>query len=150
MYHAIVRRQVRATFAALNRGDYEPALAGMAEHFEHRFAGDHPLGGTRHNLGAMRRWFERLFHLNNHLAFDLKHVAVSGAPWNTTAVVEWTDSAQLADGTCYLNTGVHIVRMRWGKIVSLHAYLDTGLWEKACRRMAGAGIAEANAAPILS
>ncbi|MCT7992065.1 nuclear transport factor 2 family protein, partial [Laspinema olomoucense] len=99
---------------------------------------------------AMRRWFERLFRLNDHLAFDLKHVAVSGGPWDTTAVVEWTDSAQLADGTGYLNTGVHIVRMRWGRIVSLHAYLDTGLFESACRRMVGVGITEAEAAPILS
>ncbi len=150
MYHALVRRRVRATFAALNRGDYEPALAGMAERFEHRFAGENPLGGIRRDRAAMRRWFERLFRLNRNLDFDLKHIAVSGGPWDTTAVVEWTDSARLADGTSYLNTGVHVVRMKWGRIVSLHAYLDTGLWESACRRMADGGIAEAGAAPILS
>lgn len=148
MYHAVVRRRVAVTFAALNRGDYAPALAGMAARFEHVFAGDHPLGGTRHTREAMRRWFERLFRLNRHLGFDLKHVAVAGWPWDTTAVVEWTDSAELADSTAYLNRGVHVVRMRWGKIVSLHAYLDTAIWADACRRMAAAGIAEASAPPI--
>lgn len=134
MYHTIVRRRVKATFAALNRGDYEPALAGMAEQFEHRFAGDHALGGTRHDRSAMRRWFERLFRLNHHLAFDLKHIAVSGGPWDTTAVVEWTDSAQLADGTQYLNTGVHVVRMRWD---ALSACMP--IWILACSSALAAG-----------
>ena len=148
MYHTLVKARVAATFDALNRGDFDPALAGMAARFEHVFAGRHAIGGVRHSREAMRRWFERLFRLNRQLHFDLKHIAVSGWPWNTTAVVEWTDGADLADGTSYLNSGVHIVRMRWGKIFSLHAYLDTAVWEAACARMALAGIAEANAAPI--
>lgn len=148
MYHAIVKRRVVATFAALNRGEYEPAIAGMAARLEHVFAGHHPLGGVRHSRDAMRLWFERLFRLNHHLDFDLKHIAVSGWPWDTTAIAEWTDGAELADGSSYCNSGVHIVRMRWGKIVSLHAYLDTGMWEAACHRMAQSGIEEASAPPI--
>lgn len=148
MYHALVRRQVRRTFAALNQGDAEPALAGLAERFDHRFAGDHALGGRRQTRPAMRLWFERLFRLNHSLAFELQHVAVSGPPWNTTALAQWTDRAHLADGGDYINSGVHVIRMRWGKIVALHAYLDTARWAAACQRMAEAGIAEASAAPI--
>lgn len=52
MYHAIVKRCVAATFAALNRGDYKPGLAGVARHLEHVFAGYHPLGGVRHSREA--------------------------------------------------------------------------------------------------
>ena len=148
MYHAIVRNKVVGTFAALGRGDYEVALAGMAPRFEHVFAGTHALGGTRHTLPAMRSWFERLFRLNDHLNFTIKHVAVSGMPWNTTVVVEWRDRATLASGDPYVNDGTHVVRMRWGRVVSLHAYLDTAVFADACRRMAEAGITEATAAPI--
>jgi ketosteroid isomerase-like protein len=148
MYHAVVRRRVLATFAALSRGNYEPALAGMAPRFEHIFAGSHPAGGTRHTPDAMRRWFERLFRLNHNLSFIIKHVAVGGPPWNTTAVVEWRDTAVLATGTDYVNDGVHVIRMRWGKVISLHAYLDTEVFATACRQMADAGITEASAAPI--
>lgn len=149
MYRTIVRRRVLAAFAALSRGDYEPALAGMAPRFEHTFAGSHPAGGTRHTPEAMRRWFERLFRLNRDLSFTIKHVAVAGPPWDTTAVVEWRDTAVLATGADYVNDGVHVVRMRWTRVVSLHAYLDTEVFGTACRQMAEAGVAEAGAAPIV-
>lgn len=148
MYHAAVARRTRATFAALGRGDYEPALAGMADRFEHVFAGEHPLGGRRHTRPALRLWFERLFRLNRRLRFRVTDVTVSGWPWHTRVVVEWTDDAELADGTPYLNSGVHVVRMRWGRVVGIHAHLDTARWQEACAAMARAGISEAAAAPI--
>ncbi|MCG6122249.1 MAG: nuclear transport factor 2 family protein [Microvirga sp.] len=148
MYHFIVDRKVRGVFEALNRGDYEVALAGMAPRFEHVFSGSGPIGGVRRTKPAMRKWFERLFRLNRNLDFEVKHVAVSGWPWDTTVTVEWSDSAVLANAEPYLNNGVHVVRMRWGKVVSLHAYLDTAVFDEACRRMAEDGIAEAAAPPI--
>ena len=144
MYHALVRRRV----AALGRGDYEVALAGMAPRFEHVFAGAHPLGGTRHTPDAMRRWFERLYRLNRRLGFTVRRITVGGWPWDTTVVVEWRDDATLATGEPYANDGAHVVRMRWGRVVSLHAYLDTEVFAEACRRMAARGIEEAAAAPI--
>lgn len=148
MYHAIMRRKVRAVFTRLNQGDYETTLAGMAKHFEHRFAGDHPLGGIRHTPEGLRAWFERLFRLTDHLDFDIQHIASGGWPWDTTVTVEWTDGAQLADGGTYANHGVHVVRLRWGRAVSIHANLDTAVWEAACARLAAAGITEAAAPPI--
>lgn len=48
-----------------------------------------------------------------------------------------------------MNDGVHGVRMRWTKVVSLHAYLDTEVFTAACREMADAGVAEAAAPPIV-
>ena len=81
MYHTIVRRKVVGIFQALGRGDYEVALAGLAPRFEHVFAGTHALGGQRHTAAAMRNWFQRLFRLLPHLAFNVKHIAVSGPPW---------------------------------------------------------------------
>jgi ketosteroid isomerase-like protein len=148
MYHAFVRHRLREVFAALSRADDERVLSGMAAHFEHTFSGSHPLGGTRHSLPALRRWFERLRSLNKQLAFTVKHIAVSGGPWDTTAVVEWRDTATLANGSAYVNDGSHVVRIRWGRVVSLHAYLDTEVFANACRAMAAAGIPEASCAPI--
>lgn len=62
---------------------------------------------------------------DSNLQFEVHSVAVSGGPWNTMVVVEWTDRAIPADGQKYKNSGVHIVRLRWGKVISIHAYLDT-------------------------
>jgi ketosteroid isomerase-like protein len=54
----------------------------------------------------------------------------------------------LADGQPYENRGVHLIRLRWGRAVSVRAYLDTQIYAAACRRMAENGVAEAKAAPI--
>ena len=149
MYHAMIRKRVYKTFENLSQGEYEGTLAGMASRFEHRFAGAGPLGGTRHTLPAFRLWFERLMRLNRGaLHIQLHHVAVAGWPWDTTAVAEWTDTATLADGSPYSNHGVHVIRLRWFKTVSIHAMLDTAIWEAAVSRMVANGVEEAGAPPI--
>lgn len=82
------------------------------------------------------------------LRFEIKYLAVSGWPWHTTVVVEWRDYATLADGTSYVNDGAHAIQLRWGKVVVLHAYLDTAILIDAMRVMAKAGVAEARAPRI--
>jgi len=149
MYHTVVKRRVASVFAHLSKGDYEYALSGVGTTIEHRFSGDHCLGGTRTSSEAMRRWFERLFRLFPNLRFEMHSIAASGGPWDTTAVVEWTDRATPADGKDYVNSGVHVIRMRWGKVVSIHAYLDTQVLIDALDRMAANGIEEAKAFPII-
>jgi ketosteroid isomerase-like protein len=148
MYHAIVRRKVERLFEGLGRGDVDYAVAGMAPRFEHIFPGDHTLGGVRHTRPGIRAWLERLFRVLPGLRFEIKHMAVSGTPWNTTVVVEWRDYATLADGAPYVNDGAHAIRIRWGKVVVLHAYLDTQIMVEAMRSMAAAGVAEATAPRI--
>lgn len=149
MYHAMIRRRVMSTFAKLNVGEYEDTLGGMAKHFEHRFAGTSSIGGTRHSLPAFRLWFERLMRLTQgKLDIQVHHIAVAGWPWDTTVVAEWTDTATLADGLPYANHGNHVIRVRWFKATSLHAMLDTVIWEAACARMLENGIEEAGAPPI--
>lgn len=148
LYHAVVRRQLARVFVELGQGHPEVALSSLAPNFEHQFAGDHPLGGVRHSRRAMEQWFERLYRLFPGLHFTIKHVAVSGPPWDTTAVIEWHDQATLASGEPYDNDGVHVVRLRWGQLVSLHAYPDTERVTAASRQMAEQGIEEARAPQI--
>ena len=148
MYHWMVRRLVRGTFAALSRGDYESVLRGVSPSVTHTFSGTHALGGTRHSVDGMRRWFQRLYRLSPGLCFEIKNIAVSGWPWDTTVAVEWVDRATPADGTAYVNEGVHVIKLRWGKVVYLHAYLDTQLTEALCRRLGAFGLEEATAPPI--
>ena len=67
-------------------------------------------------------------------------------PWHTTVLVEWHDYATLADGSPYVNDGAHAVQLRWGKVVVLHAYLDTQIVRDAMRVMAKAGVVEESGA----
>jgi ketosteroid isomerase-like protein len=148
VYHAFVRGKLTRVFDELGKGNHAYVLTGLAPRFEHSFAGVHALGGVRHTVQGLRAWFERLYRLFPDLHFTVKHIAVSGMPWDTTAMVEWHDKATTATGSSYDNDGIHIVRLRWGKLVSLHAYLDTAVIVDACRQMVGRGVAEAGAQPI--
>ena len=149
MYHAIVKRRTRATFEALSRGAWQETTGGIADDVHHTFPGDHALGGERHSRAAMERWLERLFRLYPRLEFEIHKVAVAGWPWDTTVAVDWSDSGETADGHPYVNHGAHWLRLRWGKAVYVHAYLDTAVIEESCRQMAAAGIEEAAAPPIV-
>ena len=150
MFKTIAKRRAKGLFEALNRGDHEAMLEDVAEDVHHVFPGDHPLGGERHSREAMRRWFRRLDALFPELEFEVKQVSVSGPPWDMAIAVEWADRGKAADGVPYENEGAHWIRIRRGKGVYVHAYLDTEKVSESCRRMAAAGIEEAAAAPITS
>jgi ketosteroid isomerase-like protein len=148
VYHALIRRQVRGVFDSLSRGDYDAALAGVADDVHHVFAGDHALGGERHSKEAMRRWFERLDRLFPELTFEVTEVIAKGWPWNTAVAVEWSAKVRPREGKPYVNHATHFIRMRWGRVVYLHAYEDSQKVAEACQRMAERGVAEAAAVPI--
>ncbi len=148
MYRFIVERRVRQVFAQLSAGNYESSLAQFPPRIYHFFPGDHALGGVRRTREGMRRWFERLYAIFPGLHFEIRGVLVRGWPWRTTIAIEWTDRATLPDGSRYENEGVHIMQMRWGRVVAFRPYLDTQLVADACERAARAGVSEAMARPI--
>ena len=132
MYHAIVRRKVEKLFEGLGRRDVDYAVAGMAPRFEHIFPGDHTLGGVRHTRPGIRAWLERLFRVLPGLRFEIKHIAVSGTPWNTTVVVAWRDYATLADGTPYVNDGAHAIRLAGARSSSCTRTSTRRSWWTRC------------------
>jgi ketosteroid isomerase-like protein len=148
VYHYLGQRKVREMFAQLSLGNFEPALASLAPEFEQIFAGNHPLGGTRRDPNAFRRWFERMYRLFPELEFEVISTASSGPPWNQTLVAEWVDRARPVDGGTYENHGVHVINLSWGRVRSIHAYLDTQVVSDVCRRLYSNGHAEAGAAMI--
>lgn len=141
MFHAIIRNKLRNAFASLSSGDFEPPLRDLSRTFVHTFPGEHALGGTRHTAEGMRLWFERLFRLFPNLNFEIHDIIVEGWPWNVVAAVHWTDRAAPEDGEPYINSGAHILRIKWGK-------LDSQKVVDVCNRLAAKGITEASATPI--
>jgi ketosteroid isomerase-like protein len=55
------------------------------------------------------------------LKLAVRDVWVKGWPNNSTIMVRWTSTEVLPDGSSYANHAVHIVKMRWGKIVEIDA-----------------------------
>jgi ketosteroid isomerase-like protein len=148
MYKRIAAARIRSVFEGLTRGDFDAALADVADDVHHVFPGENAVGGERHSVDAMRRWFERLHALFPELEFEVERVSVRGWPWDMWVSVKWRDRGRAADGVAYENEGAHWIRIRRGKAVRIQAYLDTERVSEHCRRMAAAGIAEASAPPI--
>jgi len=148
-FRLAVKRNVRATFRRVGQGDYETLLEQTAPSVLHVFPGDHALGGTRHTRDALRRWFERLFLLFPELHFEVKEVAVRGLPWDATVMVQWENRGRVCDGQPYANQGAHVLRLRRGRVVYLHEYLDSQRVAAVCRRLAQQGVSEATAKPII-
>ncbi len=148
MYHWFIERKVRETFRQLSNGNWEAQVAQMPPELLHVFSGDHALGGVRRTPEGMRKWFGRLYEIFPGLSFEVKGILVRGWPWDTQVAVEWVDRATPADGVPYVNEGTHVLRLRWGKLVYLHAYLDTQKVAEVCDRLAERGMAVAAAPPI--
>ena len=143
-----VERNVRETFYRVGQRDYETLVGQTGPSLLHVFPGDHALGGTRHTRDALRCWFQRLFLLFPELRFEVKEVAVRGLPWDATIMVQWENQGRAADGQPYSNQGTHVLRLRWGRVIYLHEYLDSQRVAEVCLRLARQGVREAAAEPI--
>ena len=150
MYHTIVKRIATKNFERVNDKDYDALLKDCAPNIHHRFAGQHALGGERHDRETLRRWFQRLGRLCPTLKLTVHDVWVKGLPHNTTIIIRWTGTQTLPDGSPYENHGVHIVRMRWGKVVDIDANEDSQLVAESMKVLAAHGVQEALADPIVS
>jgi ketosteroid isomerase-like protein len=150
MYHAIVKRIATRNFERVNEKDYDALLGDCVPQVHHRFGGSHALGGERHDKQALRRWFARLGRLCPTLKLTVRDVWVKGLPHHTTAIIRWTATQTLPDGSGYHNHGVHIITLRWGKVVDIDANEDSQVVAESLRVVAAHGIDEALADPILS
>ena len=149
MYHAIVRRNLRATFDNINKGTYAPIVRQFAAtDVEHWFSGSSTLSGRRDDSKQIQEWYDRLSSVFPDLRFQINELIVSGWPWNTIAVVEWVDFVSDLEGNQYSNQGVHVIRLKWGRVTELHVYCDTELLSRICRTLGAQGNAAAVAPPI--
>lgn len=150
MYHTIVKRVATKNFERVNDHDYDALLKDCAPNIHHRFGGHHALGGVRHDREALGRWFQRLGRLAPTLKLTFQDVWVKGWPHDITIIIRWTAAQTLLDGSPYENHGVHIVRMRWGKIVDIDANEDSQVVAESLKVVGAHGVQEALAEPIVS
>lgn len=150
MYHAMVKRIARRNFLRVNNKDFGALLGDCTPDIRHRFGGRHALGGARHDKAGLARWFDRLSRLGPQLTLTVEDVWVKGLPNDTTVIVRWSATDELPDGTPYRNRGVHIVQMRWGKVVDIDAHEDSQAVAANLARQAALGVVEAAADPIVS
>jgi len=150
MYHAIVSRIARRNFVRVNNKDFDAILEGCTPGIHHRFGGNHALGGERHDREALRQWFGRLGRVGKHLTLTVQDVWVKGLPNDTTIIIRWSATDTLPNGAPYQNRGVHIVKMKWGKVVDIDAHEDSQAVAENLGKLAALGVMEAKAPQIVS
>jgi ketosteroid isomerase-like protein len=151
VYKLIVKKEIRRSFDHVNNQRWDDAAKGLTPNAYHWVAGDHALGGERHGKQSVKQWFERMGRVFPKLLIDIEQVEVTGWPWRTTVFVKWRANARLLDGqSSYVNRGVHVFKLRWGKVHSIEEYFDSQAAERSLAIQARAGLDEAAAGPIVS
>jgi len=151
LYSYIVKTKIRQTFDHVNHHRIEEAVADVASHVHHRVSGVHALGGERNGKEDVRRWFERLSRVLPNLQIKINNIWVTGWPWRTNVFVEWDATAQLLNGeSTYVNRGLHVFDLRWGKVHAIEEFQDSQEAARGLSSQAAAGLNEAAANPIVS
>ena len=75
---------------------------------------------------------------------------VKGFPHNTTVIMRWSATDTRIDGSPYRNHGVHLIKMRWGKVFAIDANEDSQVVAENLVLLAAHGVKEASAPPIVS
>ena len=151
VYRLIVAKEIRKSFDHVNNQRWDDAVQGLTPDAYHWVAGEHALGGERRGKQLVKQWFERMGRVFPGLHIDPEQVEVTGWPWNTTVFVKWRANAKLLDGqSLYVNRGVHVFKLRWGKVNSIEEYFGSQAAERGLAIQARAGLDEAAAAPIVS
>jgi|694.fasta_scaffold07107_17 ketosteroid isomerase-like protein len=151
LYHFFVKRLIRQSFDHVNNRNWDALLSSIAPNIHHRFAGNHALGGERHDKETLRRWFERVGRVLPNLHLEVKNIWVKGWPWHTTVFVQWDGTATLLNGdNSYYNRGLHVITLRWGKVHALDVFEDSQEVVRGLTAQAAAGLNEAIAEKIES
>jgi hypothetical protein len=148
MYYRIVRQTVEQGFRRLNQGDPETILSKFAPSAQFRFVGDHAMGANLTTPGAIRQWFARILRLFPGIQIVPSRMEVSGMPWNTLVMVQLAINVPMPDGSTYQNTGLQMLRLRWGQVIEDFVCEDTALLVRALQTLSSQGVSEAAAAPI--
>ena len=150
LYSYIVKKKIRQTFDDVNNHRWDEAVAAVAPQVHHRVSGIHALAGERNDKEALRCWFQRLGRVQPNLHLRINNIWVNGWPGNTTVFVQWDGTATLLNGDAYVNRGLHVFNLRWGRVYRLEEFQDSEAAAHALSTQAAAGLKEAVADQIVS
>lgn len=150
IYSSIVKKKIRQTFDHVNNHRWDKALEAAVPHVHHRVSGTHALAGDRHSKNDLGLWFERLGRVFPDLHIKVNNVWVHGWPWNTTVFAQWDGTAKLLNGDRYVNRGLHVFTLRWGRLHALEEFYDSQAAANGLAAQATSGVKDASAEQITS
>lgn len=80
LYSFFVKRLIRQSFDYVNEQRWDALLTSVVPNVHHRFAGDHALGGERHDKETLRHWFGCVSRVLPNLHLTVNNIWVKGWP----------------------------------------------------------------------
>lgn len=132
----ISKRAITNAYDALSQHDMEAFLKDWRDDAVFIYPGDIAVSGTHTGKEAIRAWFQSMMEQYPKIDFTLQNVAVSNVfdlVGNNVIIVEWDLQATNKDGYSAENSGITVIKTRWGKGLHVKDYIfNTGeTWRKA-------------------
>jgi ketosteroid isomerase-like protein len=122
----LARKALANAFDALNRHDLPVFMAAWRDDGVFIYPGDIPESGTFRGKGAVEGWFRRFFEQFPQIHFDLEDLCArscSDLAGTNVFAVHWKIHLTNREGRAGENTGVTVVHLDRGKVVSAKDYI---------------------------
>jgi len=126
----IAKQKIASGYDALNNRDMEAFLAAWRDDCNFIYPGDLPISGKVVGKPAIEKWFQNFFDQFPKIKYTLNNVCVDNVfdfMGTNTVAVHWDSEYTNKDGKEFQNSGVSIIKIKFGKAESVKDYyFDTG------------------------
>lgn len=124
MYGWLVKQLAERAIRPLSVGETSTLEMFIADDARFEFPGQHPFAADHDSKDEIKQWLRRFAHFQPQ--FQIHDVIATGWPWNIRVAAHFTDRiGGVDDPTPYVNEGMCLMRLRWGRIVEERVFLDT-------------------------
>lgn len=124
------KKAIAGAFEALNQHDLAKFMSGWRDDGVFIFPCDIPESGTFQGKSAVEAWFLRFFEQLPEIRFEIEDICVrnsSDLVGDNVLAVQWTQRLTNRKGRAGTNSGVTVITVQRGKVISVKDCLfDTG------------------------
>jgi ketosteroid isomerase-like protein len=118
----LAKRAVEGSYDAMNRHDLTGFMAAWRDDGVFIYPGDTPASGTFEGKSAVEAWFRRFFEQFPEIGFEIQDVCVRtifDVVGNNVVAAHWNVQVTSREGQKGKNSGVSIITIQRGKVVSV-------------------------------
>ncbi len=114
----IAKQKISSAYDALNNRDCEAFLAAWRDDCTFIYPGDLPVSGKMEGKPAIEKWFKNFMDQFPKIKYTIKNVCVENIfdfMGTNTVSVQWDSEYTNKDGEKFQNSGVTVIKIKFGK-----------------------------------
>ena len=114
----IAKQKMSSAYDALNNRDCEAFLAAWRDDCTFIYPGDLPVSGKMEGKPAIEKWFKNFMDQFPKIKYTMKNVCVENIfdfMGTNTVSVQWDSEYTNKDGKKFQNSGVTVIKIKFGK-----------------------------------